>query len=179
MQATQRGGLTGKARANRNRNRIQRIHAQQMLDEYLDADAPRESPRLIPLRGRAEFLPTIDSWTREDATFETGNQLELTLQAANDHRDEQTRENAKWRLATAEEADNGATQTETAACQEQVRPLVMVIPAPYWARPRVDFQPQGGRGVERTFDFKRFAYGCALGSAAAAAILLVVSVIAH
>ena len=176
MQATQRGGLTGKARSNRHRNRVQRMRAQQMLEEYFDANAPEESPRPIPLRGRAEFLPTIDSWSQDDAAFETGNQLELTLQAATDASEKQSSEIVELQLQIAQEACELA---EKAASDKVTAPTVKVIPAPYWARPRPAFQPQGGRGVERTFDFRRFVYGCALGTAAAAAILLVVSTVVH
>jgi len=57
------------------------------------------------------------------------------------------------------------------------KPVVKVIPDPYWARPRASFQPPVGREGDRPFDLRRFGYGCALGSAAAAAILMMVSVV--
>ncbi len=176
MQATQQGGLAGKARSNRHRNRVQRMRAQQMLEEYYDADDNEIEGRPIPLRGRAEFLPTIDSWSQEDAAFETGNQLELTLQAATDAGEKQSSEVVELQLQIAKEASELA---EKAASESVTPPMVKIIPAPYWARPRATFQPQGKRVVNGSFDFKRFVYGCALGTAAAAAILLVVSTVVH
>jgi len=85
--------------------------------------------------------------------MESQNQLELTLQASSDREESQT-------LAPAGQ-----------------QPPVKVILDPYWARPRASFQPQSGREMDRPFDLRRFGYGCALGSAAAAAILLMVSVV--
>jgi hypothetical protein len=175
MQATQRGGLTGKARSNRLRNRVQRMQAQQMLDEYFEIEDHEISPRPVPLRGRAEFLPTVDSWTQEDASFETGDQLEFTVQATEGSKNTQSNNDLDSQfdaaLDTPDHVENPAT--------DKVAPTVTVIPAPYWLRPRATFQPQGGRLVECNFDLRRFVYGCALGTAAAAAILLAVSTVVH
>lgn len=168
MEATHRGGLAGKARNNRHRRRIERIHAQQMLEEYLgeEEDQLEMRSRHVPVRGRADFLPTIDSWSRDDETIQTGSQLELTLSPAPDRNG----------LEVCEESES-----MPAAAMSDVETInsPIVIPAPYWARPRASFQPQGGRGVARTFDLRRFAYGCALGGAAAAVILLVVGIVFH
>lgn len=199
MQATLQGGLSGKARLNRHRNRVHRMHAQQMLEEYYDEEAGDAPERPIPLRGRAEFLPTIDRWTQEDSAFEgvaveSGSQLELTLTV-----DEETKASQPQQRVVVVHAES--TQSEvvtprreletvepvpalqdvetTADADESARPPLKVIPAPYWARPRASFQPQGGRKVDPVFDLRRFGYGCALGSAAAAAILFVVSVVIH
>lgn len=176
MQATQRGGLTGKARSNRHRNRVQRMRAEQMLDEYFYADDSEILTRPIPLRGRAEFLPTIDSWSQEDATFETGNQLELTLQPATNTDETNSNEVVELQLQIAQETSDLA---EKSASENGSVSIIKVIPAPYWARPRAEFQPQGKRVENGTFDFRRFVYGCALGTAAAAAILLVVNSVVH
>lgn len=174
MQATQRGGLTGKARSHRHRNRVERMQAQQMLDEYFDAEEYEIVSRPVPLRGRAEFLPTLDSWSQDDATFETGDQLELTLQAVERTDEKLPREVVELQHQIEQEACELA---EKAASESAQAPVVKVIPAPYWARPRAAFQPQGKRVAAGTFDIKRFVYGCALGSAAAAAILFVVSIV--
>ena len=174
MQATQRGGLTGKARHNRLRNRVQRMQAQQMLDEYFEIEDHEISPRPVPLRGRAEFLPTIDSWTQEDSTFETGDQLEFTVQAIEGTNNTQSNNDLDSQFHASHDAPEHA---ENSACETAPPATVTIIPAPYWARPRATFQPQGGRKVERAFDLRRFVYGCALGTAAAAAILLAVSTV--
>ena len=176
MQATQRGGLTGKARSNRHRNRVQRMRAQQMLDEYFETEDYEEAPRHVPLRGRAEFLPTIDSWTQEDAPFATGDQLEFTVQAIEGTNNTQSNNDLDLLFHAEQDAPECV---ENLSFEKAPPATVTIIPAPYWARPRSSFQPQGGRKVERTFDLRRFVYGCALGSAAAAAILLAVSTVVH
>jgi hypothetical protein len=177
MEATHRGGLTGKARNIRHRRRVERIQAQQMLEEYLTEEENQFETRSrhVPVRGRAEFLPTIDSWTREDEMFETGGQLELTLQAEAVETACETDQVSKFHPVESEPSE-AATASNI---DEGKQHIVKVIPSPYWARPRTSFQPQGGRGVARTFDPRRFAYGCAMGTAAAAAILLMASVVFH
>lgn len=174
MEATHRGGLCGKARNNRHRRRVERMHAQQMLEEYFgeEEDEIEVRSRHVPVRGRAEFLPTLDSWSRDDQTIETGSQLELTLTAESSPRERASSEC----LVLA--ADESASKADVTTCTtDATKPIV--IPSPYWARPRPAFQPRGGREAARTFDLRRFAYGCALGSAAAAAILLLVSTVFH
>ena len=171
MQATQRGGLTGKARSNRLRNRVQRMQAQQMLDEYFEIEDFEISPRPVPLRGRAEFLPTVNNWTQEEVAFETGDQLEFSVKAIESVSDTQE--------SQLPSEQDGLAQAEDTVPETAPPATLTVIPAPYWARPRSTFQPQGGRNVDRNFDFRRFVYGCALGTAAAAAILLVVSTVVH
>lgn len=180
MQATTHGGLSGKARFNRHRNRAYRMHAQQMLEEYYDEEAGEAPERPIPLRGRSEFLPTIDRWTQEDETFDAGEQLQLTLVAEVDEPSEPVpvpSAPAPAAKSVAEEIEEYNEQV-TEAAAVTAKP-VKVIPAPYWARPRASFQPQGGRPAKPSFDLLRFGFGCALGSAAAAAILFVVSVVVH
>jgi len=176
MQATLRGGLTGKARFNRHRNRVQRMRAQQMLDEFFDAEDYELPIRPVRLGGRAEFLPTLDGWSQENVTLETGDQLELTLQAVTDIRETQSNEVAELQLQIEQEA---CALAEKAVTETVTTPTVKIIPAPFRARPRTAFQPQSKRGANRPFEFKRFIYGCALGSAAAAAILLAVSIVVH
>ncbi len=176
MQATQRGGLTGKARSNRLRKRVQRMQAQQMLDEYFEIEDHEISPRPVPLRGRAEFLPTIDRWTQEDATFETGDQLEFIVQAVEGSNNTQSNNDLDSQFHAAHDASDHA---EATTFDKAPPATVTIIPAPYWARPRATFQPPAGRKVERAFDLRRFVYGCALGTAAAAAILLAVSTVVH
>lgn len=172
MQATYHGGLTGKARSKKYRNRVERIRAQQLLDEYFEVeeDRPRQHVRL---GGRADFLPTVDSWTSESSPFETGSQFELSLAA------EEVAATSPIDAAgiPSKEMDNDAVVDGKA--EPAPKPGVKVIPAPYWARPKVTFQPRGGRSTDKAFDVRRFLCGCALGSAAAAAILMIVSTVVH
>jgi hypothetical protein len=165
MQATHHGGLNGKARFLKNRNRAERIRAQQLLDEYFGADEEPRPRRHVRLGSRAEFLPSADSWTALDAALDAGHQFELSLAPPSP-------------VVAVADSTEPAKQTPTPT-GDAVRPAVTVIPAPYWARPKVAFQPQGRRNAPPAFDPRRFLYGCALGTAAAAAILVAVSAVFH
>lgn len=169
MQATYHGGLTGKARSIKFRNRVERIRAQQLLDEYFDEDGEDRPRPHIRFGRRSDFLPAVDDWTSDSATFETGDQLELSLVG----------EKAQEQSAAATSNSQAATAIPDTAIDPAPKPATKVIPASYWARPKIAFQPAGGRNVSKSFDPKRFLVGCALGSAAAAAILMIVSTVVH
>ncbi len=81
MEATKHGGLAGKERKNRCRNRASRFHHEQLLAEFYDPE-PDGMPRMrhIPIRGCGEFLPSIASTSLgEDVIFDS--QLEFPLKA--------------------------------------------------------------------------------------------------
>lgn len=169
MQATYHGGLTGKARTIKTRNRIERIRAQQLLDEYFDAEDDDQPRQHVRLGSRADFLPTADSWTNESAGFETGGQFELSLEAVATNEIE----------GDFREEEAGASAAAETVLEAEPKQAVKVIPTPYWAKPKLTFQPQGTREVAKSFDVRRFLCGCALGTAAAAAILMIVSTVVH
>ena len=153
MQQVARGGLTGKARHHRHRNRAYRLYTQQMLEEYLEDELGPAPARPVPLRGRAEFLPTVDHWTEEDAPVQTQGQLQFEIPKPTPQAEQPTESTAP------------------------AQPTVKVFPEPYWARPRAAFQEQRCDKMDRDFDLRRFGFGCALGGAMAAAILLAVSIV--
>ena len=66
MENTRFNGLAGKARRVRKLNRVTRMYAQQMIDEYLYPESDSWRPeRYIPIRGRSEFFPSAASVSHE------------------------------------------------------------------------------------------------------------------
>ena len=126
MQIVKHGGLSGKARRARDRNRAARLHAQQMIEEYLEpgtATRPRREQRYIPIRSRNEFLPSA---TLSDGTAEPATDVPVRI----------------------------------------IRPERS--PASPVLKPPEQLKRKGN------FTFGGFLFGCAMGSAAAALVLLVV-----
>jgi len=166
MQATKLGGLNGKARTLRLRDRASRLHAQQLLEEYYDPDliADRRD-RYIPIGSRSEFLPAVTVWRDESNEDERvvaqGVQFELLLDAA--------------APAPADSYDAGVNLSASQTMPVELRHVIEKPPTD-WAKPKVSFQPLSCRNARGSFDPKRFLYGCLLGSAAAAVVLLMVSV---
>ena len=147
MENTRCNGLVGKARRARNLNRVTRMYAQQMIDEYLYPESDAWQPeRYIPIRSRSEFLPSAASISDEqDAS--TQRQLELPMIAA----------------GAAVERSTGVEVADEPRRDFVIRP------------PRTPFQPTQWRKQKQSpFTPGGFLFGCALGSAAAAMVLLVV-----
>lgn len=154
MENTRYNGLAGKARRARDLNRVTRMYAQQMIDEYLYPDPdPVRPERYIPIRGRSEFLPSAAFISEDQDALQ--RQLELPLSAA---------------AATHESAppDQTVQRTAVEVAREPRRSSVI--------RPlRAPFQPTQRRKQKQSpFTPGGFLFGCALGSAAAAMVLLVV-----
>jgi len=156
MEDTRYNGLAGKARRTRDLNRVTRMYAQQMIDEYLYPDPDSGRPeRYIPIRGRSEFLPSA-AFISEDQDAPTQRQLELPLIAAGTARENAPPYQTDERSTAVEVADEPRRDSV-------IRPL------------RAPFQPMRRRKQKQSpFTPGGFLFGCALGSAAAAMVLLVV-----
>ena len=177
MQEERNGGLTGRARRARFRTRAARLHAQCLVDEYLEPD-PSEYPlsRDIPIRGRSEFLPdattgTLTVMNRSKETYNT-SQLNLPLR----------------------HADGGIKKTATVSpLPESREPKLKRSEDPSQTAATLDeseesairFSKRRGPSYDlfnlRNFDARRrkrvtlggFLTGCALGTVAAGLLLLV------
>ena len=149
MEDTRYSGLAGKARRVRHLNRVTRMYAQQLIDEYLYPDSDTWRPeRYIPIRSRNEFLPTVASISNEQ-NVPTQRQLELPLIAA------------------------GASAERSTGVKTAEEPLRNTVIRP----PRTCFQPTLRRKQKQSpFTPGGFLFGCALGSAAAAVVLLAVQI---
>ena len=164
MYSPRHGGLHGKARRSRERSRAARLHSRQLISEYLDpAERIEHGDRPIRMGRRNEFLSSIASTVsepapvvsprREAASGPAHSQLELPL----------TREDGREAadLADARDPDNKAPT------RPALRPT---------ANPDIRFEPVPSSAPASTGAAKlgRFLYGCLLGSAAAALLLMVI-----
>lgn len=147
MENTRNHGLAGKARRAREFNRITRMYAQQMIDEYLNPEPETWRPeRYIPVRSRNEFLPSAAFIDDEQADC-SQRQLELPLTTA----------------AASLKPSTVAKVTDPARRDSVIR------------TPRSPFKIRQERDRKQSpFTPGGFLFGCALGSAAAAMVLLVV-----
>ena len=146
MPSVNTGGLSGKARYVRYRNRASRLHSRHLMDEYDDYVSPppdRHPAESIPIRGRADFLPSVAHTDQA--------QLELPLQAAK---------------AEVKAAD--ATKVQDATDR------VIRFPRSKRENVSIPLKPPTQFRRKATFTWRGFFTGCAMGGAAAAAFLLVI-----
>lgn len=147
MENTRHNGLAGKARRARDLNRVTRMYAQQMIDEYLYPNSDTWRPeRYIPIRGRSEFLPSA-AFLNDEQAAPTQPQLELPLIAA----------------PAAVERLTGVNVADEPRRGSVIRPPRTLSQSTPWRKQKQSPFTPGG-----------FLFGCALGSAAAAMVLLVV-----
>jgi len=155
MKATPNRSLAGKARKNHVRSRAARLYARQWIEESLYEDEEDTTERSIPIRGRREFLPTVTH--ASTASMNEDNQLELPLGSRSGG------EEPVRTAASAKPAPSGADKV--------IRfPTRSTLPAGMPFKPPVQFHSRA------RFTIGGFLLGCAMGSAAAAALLLVVRV---
>lgn len=152
MRAIGRGGVYGKARIVRDRRRSEQEHADRMVYEYLTepiTGPPRRRParRPVPIRGLREFLPSV-AFVGGPNTVRTRSYPSLP------EVDPNRKPGRELRVAT-----RGSHTRPSRA------PL----------RPRQTTNRTPRSCDSETFSLGRFLAGCAVGSAAAALVLLVVS----
>ena len=155
MRNTPNQGLAGKARRTRHRSRASRLHQQHLIEQYLgDDESSRQtkSDRSIRIGHRRDFLPSAELGLDDSGA----GQLELPL-------------------TTPETIDGGAVMTipkeksanlaalEAAAIATQSSPSTSV---------RDESSVAGAGSAEDEFSLRCLLIGCAMGSAAAAMILM-------
>ena len=156
-------GLSGKARQTYKRTRASRVHTQQLIEDYLDPEPTTidlRSERTIPVRHRHEsLLPS--SPTFEHIAFGDDRQFDL-------------------------EFNKPEPQAEIAVAFVPGRPRTVQVGVQ--PTPNESPRPEGGAdaGVEGpspalvaeksvpAFTIRGFLCGCAIGAAAAAALLMIV-----
>ena len=147
------GGLAGKARRVHHRSRAARLCAQQQIADYL---VPKPEPvelrdsRPIPIGHRREFVASV----APEPLHVSGQQLELPLTRVEPVAEGTiriTRKPLPLSKAGGAAGTNGQTVRKAASHTQPTRP-------------------------RETFSLWRFLGGCAMGSAAAAMILLIVQV---
>ena len=156
-------GLAGKARRTHYRSRATRLYAQQLIDEYLDPDSehstiPRDRP--IPIGHRREFLPSAIPVYRDTL----GNQLELPLTDAETITDGTIRIVPKQKTTSATALGRSTNGKTVRHVGKQIQPGSYA-------------GALTKRASGRTFTLRGFLCGCAVGSAAAAIVLLLLQVV--
>jgi len=142
MPTERRGGLSGKARKARYRNRAARLHANRLIEDYMEPETSQKSTiQHVPIRGRGDFLPSV---AHIGKVSDTDQQLELPLDRTEERRTP-TDQSVRFPADRARTFD-----------------------------PRV-LEPAVGEqgGILGDFTLRGFMMGCAMGSAAAALLLLV------
>lgn len=163
MKDVPRRSLAGKARRNHHRNRAIRLHARQWIDEHLASDTEEQvNERYIPIRGRSEFLPTVAQATQSSISHR-GAQLQLPLSSTT------TGENARQAAAVAEPSSSPSTAP--------AKDVAIRFPTRAKSPAGRLFKPPVAYNRRTRFTLGGFLLGCAMGSAAAAMLLLVVRVV--
>jgi hypothetical protein len=174
------GGYSGKGRRNRERSRAARFDVQRMLDEYTEADEEPRRERYIPIGRCSEFLPSAgvenEELTLHDSTAQAALPFGEPEEVANDHRQDgliRIRSgDASPRVETQEPRSQEArgSETLTGAVHQEPRGPGRGLDGPQVRSPR----PATSAGQERmSVKAGGLVYGCAIGSAAAAAVLMV------
>ncbi len=154
METTKHLGLSGKARRVRNRSRAARLHSNRLIQEYLlPEDDDRPADRFIPIGRRDEFFPSVVHIDAPQArlaqTASSTMQLDLPVDAADAER-----------IVAGPE-------------RKPVLDAAIRFPRGTATTAGPVFKPVGMFEERRVFTLGGFLFGCALGSAAASFLLLV------
>ncbi len=174
MQAIKQGGLSGKARRVHYRNRAVRLHTRHLIDEYLHPDAvDKDWYRYIPIRGRKEFLPSI---IRTGEVFTADGVRRLGLPAGTEEKVYETARSSPARGFVAGQCSEFTKDKDKVVVLSGTAPRAATLD-PHPESRRVDPASLERRVRPETFTFAGFLVGCAMGSAAAALVLLVVQTV--
>ncbi len=191
MQATQQRGLAGKERRKREFQRARQRYADHLVDEYFDAEQEVDRGRRIPIRRCSAYMETSGPIAGEDAAHAV--QMEFALGKPQRAERRGSRE-VGWPLAPAQAAsttklidesmvksDNSTPRQPGSDAKErairfQPKPARATKPATSLPFPQEWRPPVGYRSKQRGLSLGGFAYGCLLGGAAAACLLLIVHV---
>lgn len=174
------GGLSGKARHNRSRNRAWRLQSQQLIEEFVDPDKKKKRrPRHIPIKHRAEFLPSAPVM---GSKYGVGTEQELELVYSTESGDSDLDGglfDKAYAIVSPDSADESAITFSTPKiAKRRGQHDSSIGPAERDAlfanRWRKTVFGKGGPTAIETFTARGFALGCALGTATAAALLVMV-----
>ena len=144
METMKQGGLYGKPRRARARNRAARLRVSELLAEYNEPERPAlRRRRPVPICTRSEFLPSFNypvaPRARERAVRRGGTQLELPF-------------------ARGDESAKGKAIRFSSTARSVLRPALR--------RPNSNGRSAG-------FSVRGFLLGCVMGGAVATSLLLV------
>lgn len=189
MQDIKTGGLAGKSRRNRVMNRASRRHAEDLLAEYFDADVEDERTRNIPIKRCSAYLERGAEDTGHRGVSGVQDGLVVDRPARGKRRGDRE---VVWL--------SSGTTPKSKLIDESLLALMKPMPKTPPAKPDrvIRFKPNRAarasapsalpfpeewrppmvyRSRRRPGSFGGFAYGCLLGSAAAAVMLLIIRVV--
>ena len=174
------GGLTGKARRVHRQCRADRRYADLLIEEYLEPESPLGSADRAPIRGRPEFMP---SYMTEALMVneQTKSQMELPW--------DERRGATRWHdesesVARHECTDDDAADEDTTTPKKATVILppieddsgVIRIPRRSRVSMPIGWAHEGEPRETQKLSLRGFGVGCAIGSVAAAAALIVIRV---
>jgi len=159
------GGLQGKERRMRDRGRAERMYLQSLIDEYLHPDEKSgRRERFVPIRSRSDFLPSA-AFAEGEQNQESMRQLELSFEVALASAPTQ-----QERMETKSVKSPALVLVQDEPAGKSFKPVLVKRPSRA-ADPRVASPTPVS---EREFTLRGLLFGSAMGSAAAAMLLLVV-----
>ena len=163
MQVVRHGALSGKARINHKRNRAARLYADHLVEEYFEPNPVDPGhDRYIPVRGRSDFHPSV-AFSQATGSAETERQLVLPLKGK---AEEGKRSKPIDTRPKTPQRETGPTADIALRFPRSRKSTASPILKP----------PQQFRRKEK-FTIGGFLFGCVMGSAAAALVLLVVQIV--
>jgi len=189
MQETKTLGLAGKARRNRVRGQASQRYTQDLLAEYFDAEAEAERTRQIPIKRCKAVVERNTPGTGTRSFYRVQDKLVLGTPQRKTRRGDRE---VVW-------APSSETAARSKLIDESLLQAVKAMPKPSPAAdqpirfkpaargastkpsalpfPQEWRPPMAYRSRRRSRSLGGFAYGCLLGGAAAAVLLLIVRVV--
>ena len=182
-------GLIGKERKIRQRNRVSRFYQDQLIAEYFNKSQDMPRQRRIPIRHRSEFLPTALNVRRKNI----GQQMELPLESKQAEHTPSWLQSI-WTLSkklfnltiklfagdqSKQDQANRFTRSKKLRTVSTKRKFPDSAKGKEWQpvhlSPRIWTRQTRKQRVMASFSFGGMAYGCVLGGATAAFVLMLIS----
>jgi len=188
----QQRGLAGKERRRREFRRARERYANHLIDDYFDAEAEVERAKRIPIRRCSAYLDSADRTAGGEPAH--GVQMEFAL-GESPRAERPGEREVVWPPAPTQAAPTTKLidesmlklkktvqpKSEPAVKDRAIRfdskPTRPNVPATSLPFPQEWRPPMGYRSKKRGMSLGGFAYGCLIGGAAAACLLLIVHVV--
>lgn len=161
------GGLCGKARRQSKRSRASRLYDQKFVDEYFEPDGMGPGiKRHVPIGRRSEFLPSVVSSLAPDLFAASGEGIAEEPAAQFDPA-----------LGGGDYQGDRAVSFGVSASTETVEPPAVLLvkrPSTRAERPSTIDRPSD---TKSSYTFGGFMLGCAMGSAVAVMMLMVMQAV--
>ena len=180
MSTTSLGGLAGKARKVHQRDQAERLFADQLIDEYLEPKSPSKTPRRhVPIRKRSDFLPT---YLADDDLSESGTGGQLAWGWTEGEKSVRRGRRVVWSTSQRERSERSGirfpeqARISSNSNDESSSPSPVIrMPRRSGSRMPLGWSQQPQPQNRDRLTWRGFITGCAIGGAAAAFVLTVLS----